>query len=144
MLPEAQPLRVRKVVVYVTRGSDLLVFRHRDVEAGVQVPAGTVREDESPDAAAARELHEESGLVGVTWSGLVGSAEHDARPDRDEIHDRSFFHATLRRPAPAQWLWFEEHDGEAAPTAFTFFWLPLSRGHLLAAGMGALLSAVPR
>ena len=33
----------RKVLAYVTRGDELLVFRHRDFpEAGLQVPAGTM------------------------------------------------------------------------------------------------------
>ncbi|MEU5690920.1 NUDIX domain-containing protein [Actinosynnema sp. NPDC020468] len=54
--------RVR-VAVYVTRGSDLLVFTQRDdAEAGVQVPAGGVRAGERLDAAAVREVLEETGL----------------------------------------------------------------------------------
>lgn len=49
-----EPVRVRKVLACITRGPDLLVFRHRDHPlevVGVQVPAGTVRAGEPwPDA----------------------------------------------------------------------------------------------
>jgi hypothetical protein len=41
--------RTQKAVAYVNRGDHLLVLRHTDdpsfVESGLQVPAGTVRDD---------------------------------------------------------------------------------------------------
>ena len=42
--PRRVPQRplIGKVVCYVTRGGDLLVFLHRSHNAGVQVPAGTI------------------------------------------------------------------------------------------------------
>lgn len=56
---------VHKVVAYVThRRGDvvrLLVFEHP--LAGVQLPAGTVEPDESPDQAALREVAEETGVT---------------------------------------------------------------------------------
>lgn len=54
-----------KVLVYVTRGHDLLVLEHSAdyPDAGVQVPAGGVDPGESPSAAATRELFEETGLT---------------------------------------------------------------------------------
>ena len=54
-----------KVLLYVTRGyDDLLVLEHTAdyPEAGVQVPAGGVDPGECPEAAAIRELFEETGL----------------------------------------------------------------------------------
>lgn len=53
-----------KVLVYVTRGDDLLVLEHTAdyPDAGVQVPAGGVDPGESPEAATIRELFEETGL----------------------------------------------------------------------------------
>ncbi|WP_306312036.1 NUDIX domain-containing protein [Streptomyces hydrogenans] len=47
-----------KVVIYVVRDGRLLVFRHLDYgfeEIGIQVPAGSIRSGETPEAAALRE-----------------------------------------------------------------------------------------
>lgn len=54
-----------KALVYLTRGQDLLVLEHSAdyPDAGVQVPAGGVDPGESPEAAATRELFEETGLT---------------------------------------------------------------------------------
>lgn len=55
-----------KVSAFITRegaaGRELLVFRHDNPAAGVQVPAGTVDPGEPPDQAVLREAWEESGL----------------------------------------------------------------------------------
>jgi 8-oxo-dGTP pyrophosphatase MutT (NUDIX family) len=57
---------LRKVTAFVTRGrgreAELLVFRHGI--SGVQVPAGTVEQGESFEAAVVRETMEETGLTG--------------------------------------------------------------------------------
>ncbi|MER5372713.1 NUDIX domain-containing protein [Streptomyces sp. NPDC002553] len=53
-----------KVLVYVVRDGRLLVFRHTDYsyeEVGIQVPAGSIRPGETPEAAALREAREETG-----------------------------------------------------------------------------------
>ena len=54
-----------KVLVYVTRGEELLVLEHTAdyPDAGIQVPAGGVDAGESPEVAATRELFEETGLT---------------------------------------------------------------------------------
>jgi 8-oxo-dGTP pyrophosphatase MutT (NUDIX family) len=52
----------RRVVAYVVRDGELLVFDHRDLpEAGTQVPAGTVEDKEEPSATVVREVLEETG-----------------------------------------------------------------------------------
>jgi 8-oxo-dGTP pyrophosphatase MutT (NUDIX family) len=140
-----QPRRVRKVLAYVTRGDDLLVFHHRDVpltEAGVQVPAGTVRAGEGLEAAAIREVVEETGREDLTLLRYLGTALYDVRPARDEIHERHFFSFAATPEAPDAWLWDELHDGLQPPTTFCFWWTPLTRAHVLAAGMGSLVSRI--
>ncbi len=53
----------RRVVAYVVRDGELLVFDHRDVpEAGTQVPAGTVEASEEPAVTVVREVYEETGV----------------------------------------------------------------------------------
>ena len=74
---------VKKVVAYNTRGDELLVFTHREFpEAGVQVPAGTVEEGETLDAAVLREVHEETGLppTAVRKMAYLGRREF-GKPD---------------------------------------------------------------
>lgn len=47
-----------KVLCYIVREGKLLVFRHTDYsyeEVGIQVPAGSIRAGETPEAAALRE-----------------------------------------------------------------------------------------
>ncbi len=67
----------QRVVVYVERAGELLVFEHRDhPEAGAQVPAGGVLEDESLADAAVREVREETGVRLDAEPTLLGSHEH--------------------------------------------------------------------
>ncbi len=137
-----QPPRVRKAFAYITRGDRLLVFHHRDVpleEAGVQVPARTVGDDEPPADAAMREAVEETGLKELALLRYLGSAEYDVRPSRNEIHERHFFHFRAPEDTPDEWVWHEMHDGLQPPTAFCFWWTPLTKAHVLAAGIGALV-----
>ncbi len=134
----------RKAFAYITslttsqttsltaNGIRLLVFTHpRSPNPGIQVPAGTMRDGESPDDAVLREAREETGLTRLTLVGLLRRQLFDARPfGRDEIHDRWFFHLTCDEQTPARWR-HGEHDpsdapGEAIP--FAFFWIDLPDG----------------
>ncbi len=68
---------VEKVTAFITRpsekGHDLLLFLHPN--AGVQIPAGTVEEGETPEAAVLREAVEETGLAPLTIRRLLGCTE---------------------------------------------------------------------
>jgi 8-oxo-dGTP pyrophosphatase MutT (NUDIX family) len=139
----------RKAVVYCLKGEELLVFTQPAflLESGVQVPAGTVRDDEDPRAAAARELREETGKDCFEVQRFLGRTFYDQTPYRDEIHERYFFVAQPTQPLPDRWEGREEHDGLQPSTIFSFFWIPVRQGHVLVAGQGALLglaSRVPR
>jgi 8-oxo-dGTP pyrophosphatase MutT (NUDIX family) len=125
------PTRVPKVVAYVVQDGRLLVFRHRDVDlviAGVQVPAGTIRDGERPEDAVLREAAEETGVTDLRLVRDLGVEDYDVRPGRPEIHERHFFQLATSRTVDDEWLWFEEHDGVGEPTAFLCFWIPLA-GH---------------
>jgi 8-oxo-dGTP pyrophosphatase MutT (NUDIX family) len=137
--------RVRKAVAYVVRDGQLLVFRHRDVDlavAGVQVPAGTIRDGEAPAEAAVREAEEETGLPGLRVVRALGVYDYDVRPGRNEIHERHFFHLSTDASVDDEWLWLERHDGVGEPTPFICSWIPLGQAHVLAAGFGALIGAM--
>lgn len=124
--------RIRKAFAYITNGTRLLVFEHPlSPEAGIQVPAGTMRDDESPSVAVLREAREETGLTRLPLVGLLGRQRFDARPfGRDELHDRWFFHLTCDQATPEQWRHGErdpsDAPGEVIP--FNFFWVDLAHG----------------
>lgn len=135
---------VDKALAYVTWSGRLLVFEHVDhPEAGVQVPAGTVRPGERPADAAAREAREETGLTGLGAPRPLGVAAFDARPyGKDERHRRHVFHLALRGPAPERWRHAERDasGGDGAPIWFELYWLPVSVAReRLSFGHGAML-----
>lgn len=137
---------VSKAFIYLTRGGDeLLLLAHPDhPDAGLQVPAGTIRTGETAEAAALRELEEETGLAEVRLVKLLGEALFDMRPfGKPEYHRRFFFHAVLEGAAPERWL-HVERDGGPEPIRFELFWWPLSAGlPQLIARHGDLIGQLP-
>ncbi|AZS84467.1 NUDIX domain-containing protein [Streptomyces griseoviridis] len=131
-----------KVLCYVVRDGKLLVFRHADYsyeEVGIQVPAGSIREGETSEAAALREAREETGLKDFKIVRKLGETEYDISPYRFELQHRHVFHLELTEPTPERWMSQEDHDGEQEPTHFECFWIPLEAAHILQSGQGALL-----
>ena len=136
--------RVDKVVAYIVRDVRVAVFFHGDdksplFESGLQVPAGTIEDGESPEQAVLREAVEETGLTAVRVLRYLGAAEYDMRPYADAGHNRHFFHLTVDGPVPEEWRHTERGGGKDTPREFRFSWLPIHRGHVLAAGLGAML-----
>lgn len=134
-----------KVLCYVVRDGQLLVFRHTDYsyeKTGIQVPAGTIRPHEAPEEAALREAREETGFTQFRIVRKLGETTYDATPYRFEIHRRHVFQLELSEPTPERWASQELHDGEQDPTNFECFWIPLEAAHVLQAGQGALLGAL--
>lgn len=121
----------QRAVAYLTDPSGrLLVFDHVDVDAGTQVPAGGIHEDESPDDAVLRELVEETGLdyaivvrkLGEAWNR---SQPGDVPPGFEEqiLH---VFHLTLPRASPHEvWAWDEKSGGDTLEHRFTCRWVSL-------------------
>ncbi|WP_411073319.1 NUDIX hydrolase [Streptomyces sp. cmx-4-25] len=92
-----------KALCYVVRGGMLLVHRHVDFpweEVGVQVPAGSIRQGEAPEAAALREAREETGLQDFKIVRKLGVTTYDMGPYRAEIQERHVFHLELAEPTP--------------------------------------------
>ena len=135
----------QKVFAYITHGQSLLVFRHSYApEAGIQVPAGTIEVDETPEQAVLREAFEETGLTDLIIAGFLGEQERDMSDfDRDEIHHRYFYHLRCGGTPPSTWQ-HEERDpsdgSEVMPIMFEFFWVPLPEGvPSLIAGHGQMI-----
>ena len=99
-----------------------MVFTHRDIpEAGVQVPAGTVEEGETLDAAVLREVHEETSLppTAVRIAEYLGCDRFEAAP---YCYERFFYHLLLTATLPVSWLHYETSGGKSEPIAFSFYW----------------------
>ncbi len=103
---------IEKVTIFITRtapsGLELLLFEHP--HAGIQIPAGTVEAAETPEQAALREAHEESGLTGLMLREYLGYTEdhfagkHRLIREATKVYARpdkiSFDWALLRRGIP--------------------------------------------
>ncbi|HEV7934207.1 MAG TPA: NUDIX domain-containing protein [Actinomadura sp.] len=134
-----------KVLCYVVRNERLLVFRHIDYsyeEVGIQVPAGSIRQGETPEEAALREAREETGFTQFKVVRKLGEITYDISPYRFEIQRRHVFSMELTEPTPERWVSQELHDGEQDPTNFECFWIPLEAAHILQSGQGALLGVL--
>ena len=139
---------VEKAVCYVIAEDHLLVFTHDDTDmlaTGVQIPAGTVRDDESAAQAAERELFEETGLRGTVTRSL-GVELYDLAPFRDEVALRQFFRLEVTDPeVSAVWQAGEAEPASGGPPiSWTCRWIPLTQAHVLAGGLGARLGAALR
>ena len=89
-----EPTVKQKVLCYIVREHQLLVFRHLNEpwdESGVQVPAGSIKSGEAPETAALREATEETGLPGLRVVRFVGQTRYDMAPYRDEVHERHVY-----------------------------------------------------
>ncbi len=100
---------LQKVTAFIVRGpapGELLLFEHPN--AGIQVPAGTVTEGESTEAAVLREAREETGLGGFVLRCLLGSAPAGLPDNRRGI----FRQATVySRPDPGSFDWAHVPQG---------------------------------
>jgi ADP-ribose pyrophosphatase YjhB (NUDIX family) len=117
----------RKVIAYITQGDKLLVFRHpHHPEAGIQVPAGTVIDNESLEDAVVREAQEETGLSGFEIRAYLGVQDQDLSAwGIDEIHRRYFYHLIYDGQAPVTWQHYENDpsEGNQDSILFEFFWV---------------------
>lgn len=113
----------RKVTVFCTRGigdaAEILLFQHPT--AGIQLPAGTVEPEEPFEAAALRELAEETGVTNTRIVRILDERVRDLPEGQAVLLGRSDL---LARPTsdspPTGWsLWavpvdiLEERDGYA-------------------------------
>ena len=108
---------LHKATAFITRPGakavELLLFQHP--HAGVQIPAGTVEPDETPEQCVLREAHEETGLSKLRIAGKIGSRAEVFPPEiRFVIHSTKVYsrpdiisaeHLAHIRPGSA-WLRF--------------------------------------
>lgn len=123
---------IHKVAAYITCENQLLVFTHVDYpQAGIQVPAGTVAEEESLDDAVLRKAFEETGLPNLQIKSFLGTRIYDlpSVDGRDNVIHRHYYH--LKLPAPIKihrWQHWEKSpsEGTVEPILFELFWVSLT------------------
>lgn len=94
---------------------EILAFHHPS--AGKQLVKGTIDIGESAEAAALRELREESGIAGAIVSGILG------RSDQIDRNQRWHFIVCEIGDTPDDWVHSTEDDGGHD---FSFFWHPVN------------------
>lgn len=119
----------RKAFAYITSQRRLLLLAHPDhPEAGIQVPAGTMRPGEKAIEAALREAWEETGLTNLEAVQILGVRAFDLRPfGRGEVHRRTFVHLVCHASTRESWEHMER-DTEGQPGEqfrFRLFWAAL-------------------
>jgi ADP-ribose pyrophosphatase YjhB (NUDIX family) len=141
---------ITKVVAYITREGtagdrELLVFEHRDFpEAGVQVPAGTVKDGENPEDAVMREVAEETGLENCRLVRKL--AVYDwPNTETGRINERHVFHLAAPPDTAESWSWVETDGGRVSELegyVFQFRWVSLEGTVELAGNQGDYLHAL--
>jgi 8-oxo-dGTP pyrophosphatase MutT (NUDIX family) len=105
----SQTVTHRKAFAYITHENHLLVFEHPESpEAGIQVPAGSIKPGESPQAGALREAQEETGLTGLSVCCFLGEQIRDMSDFSShvgQVHHRYFYHLLCEdENLPDSWL----------------------------------------
>jgi 8-oxo-dGTP pyrophosphatase MutT (NUDIX family) len=135
----------RKVLAYITRNNntELLVFLHTHYpEAGLQVPAGTVGDNEDLIDALFREINEESGLSQLTLIRQLASEPFYAE-SKAEWQERNVFHLQAPDNLPESWLHIVSAGDEDKGLHFEYSWSSLSKAKAtLSGGQGHWLDRI--
>jgi ADP-ribose pyrophosphatase YjhB (NUDIX family) len=118
----------KRVVGYVTRRRDLLVFEHAGV---LQVPAGRIDHDETLEDGLLREVEEETGVTGLRIVGVLADADEVDRLYGVLAHRSWAFHAVVEEASPDAWAHPVTGTGMDAGMVFPCSWVPLDDRPLL-------------
>ncbi|NLI39717.1 MAG: NUDIX domain-containing protein [Caldisericales bacterium] len=127
-----------KVIAYITKGTKILIFDHVGFpEAGTQVPAGTIKDGETPTFAAMREAFEETGLHELYLKEFLGMQTITLeRLEGRVIISRHYYHFEAPDDTPDAWLHYEmdPSEGPPDPILFSFKWVDFSKNSVVLAG----------
>jgi 8-oxo-dGTP pyrophosphatase MutT (NUDIX family) len=91
----------KRVVGYVTRGRELLIFDHKGMpDVPTQVPAGRVDSHENLEEGLRREVEEETGVMEIEIVGELADAEECERLYGPGAHESHAFHAVAPPGGP--------------------------------------------
>lgn len=117
----------QKVQCYITReharSLQVLVFEHVDYpDAGIQVPAGSIKPGETPEEAALREAWEESGVRELRVQRYIGKF-HWWHADQREDNECHVFHLITLQTLPESWEHVVSAGAEDKGLRFVYYWL---------------------
>lgn len=131
----------RKVLAYITKGENseqkILVFEHKDhPEAGLQVPGGTIEDDELLIDALYREIEEETGIQReqLELKGKVNKRNYFPENCHDVVHERNIFHLIYKGKDELEWDNRVLSTGKDNGMIFHCSWVPVNELPELAAG----------
>ncbi|MFB4160026.1 NUDIX domain-containing protein [Geomicrobium sp. JSM 1781026] len=121
-----------KVYAYVTKGQHLLVFTQNSLQAGIQVPKGTVESGEEVLDAAVRECIEETGIQSLPPPVFLARDEWQ-RP-YGWVEQRFFYHFSYSN-LPEYWTHSPSRGGAETGLVFRFQWVAYDHApHVLITG----------
>ena len=112
----------KRVVGYVTRGRELLVFEHAGV---LQVPAGRIDHDETLEEGLLREVEEETGVTGLQVVGELADADEFSRLYGAHEYRSWALRAVVEDDGPDEWEHAVTGTGMDAGMVFPCRWIPL-------------------
>jgi 8-oxo-dGTP pyrophosphatase MutT (NUDIX family) len=118
----------KRVVGYVTRGRELLVFDH---EGKTHLPAGRIDAHESLVEGLAREVEEETGVTGIRVIRELAGPEEVARLHGTGGNESHAFHAVTDAATPAEWDHEVTGSGMDSQFIFRCRWASLDEPPLL-------------
>jgi 8-oxo-dGTP diphosphatase len=129
----------RKVLGYITKGEqpnwEILVFEHKDNSAaGLQVPGGTIEDDELVSDALFREIEEETGINRdeLVLKGQVNKTRYYPE-NKDIVYERHIFHLSYEGPLRTEWEHRVVGGGLDEGMTFCHRWIPIKELPRLAA-----------
>lgn len=136
-------MAIKKVYGYVSRinngSTQVLVFRHPNLEAGIQIPKGTVQPNENTDHAVVREIIEETGLEQIKIEKLI--TEDYWKNVDGAIHHRFFYKINVSN-TPDYWEHEPTGGGPEEGLTFSYFWISSENEIELVDGHGDYLKYI--
>jgi 8-oxo-dGTP diphosphatase len=130
----------RKVLAYITKDDHderkILVFEQKDhPEAGLQVPGGTIEEDDPLIDALYREIEEETGIHRdqLQLNGKVNKMNYFPAHRKNVMHERNIFHLTYIGEGDSEWDRCVGGTGSDTGMIFRCRWIPVDKMPSLAA-----------
>jgi len=145
------PIHIRKAYGYISRihegQTQVAVFRHPLLtisEGGIQMPKGTVHEQETPREAVQREIVEETGLTDFIVEREIAVdlwQPPSSNTEQSEIHERHFFRLTASHTLDT-WDHIVTGQGEDEGMIFHYFWICSPGEVAIASGHGDYLHLI--